>query len=146
MFDPQRGAHIRSLREFDDRITALYSGFQSADDYYFRAAAARVLDRIAVPTLILHALDDPFVRLIETTRQAIAANPRITFIETEHGGHCAFLAVPDAATGDDGYWAETTALRFIFEHAYTESLAFPSRSLMIGQGARGQGTSGHMEK
>src|ERR1700712_4542109 len=135
VFDPQRGAHIRSLRDFDDRITALYWGFQSADDYYHRAAAARVLDRIAVPTLILHALDDPFVRLIETTRQAIAANPRITFIETEHGGHCAFLAVPDAATGDDGYWAETTALRFIFEHAYAESLAFPSRSLMIGQGA-----------
>ncbi len=146
VFDPQRGAHIRSLREFDDRITALYSGFQSADDYYYRAAAARVLDRIAVPTLILHALDDPFVRLIETTRQAIAANPKITFIETEHGGHCAFLAAPDPSSGDDGYWAETTALRFIFEHAYPESVAFPSRSLMIGQGVRGHDTSVHPEK
>jgi len=133
VFDPQRGAHITSLREFDDRITALYSGFQSADDYYFRAAAARVLDRIATPTLILHALDDPFVRLIEPTRAVIAANPNITFIETTHGGHCAFLAQPDPANGNDGYWAEHSALRFIFEHAWTQTPAFPSRALTIGQ-------------
>jgi predicted alpha/beta-fold hydrolase len=131
VFDPQRGAHIRSLRDFDDRITALYSGFKSADDYYYRAAAARVLDRITVPTLVLHALDDPFVRLIESTRESIAANPNITFIETKHGGHCAFLAQPE--TANDGYWAEHTALRFIFEHA-PESLGFPSRSLSIGLG------------
>ena len=131
VFDPQRGAHIRSLRDFDDRITALYSGFKSADDYYYRAAAARVLDRIAVPTLVLHALDDPFVRLIESTRESIAANPNITFIETKHGGHCAFLAQPEASS--DGYWAEHTALRFIFEHA-PESVGFPSRSLSIGLG------------
>ena len=58
-FDPNRTVGLRSIREFDDRITALYSGFTGADDYYYRAAAARVLDRIAVPTLILHALDDP---------------------------------------------------------------------------------------
>ncbi len=116
-FDPQRAANIRSLRDFDDRITALYSGFQSADDYYHRAAAARVLDRIAVPTLILHAHDDPFVRLLGPTRALIAANPNIAFIETAHGGHCAFLAKPDPAAGNDGYWAEHTALRFILEHA-----------------------------
>jgi predicted alpha/beta-fold hydrolase len=132
VFDPQRSAGIGSLREFDDRITALYSGFKSADDYYYRAAAARVLDRIAVPTLILHALDDPFVRLIPNTRELIAANPNITFIETAHGGHCAFLAKPDDASGNDGYWAEHTALRFVFEHAWSESLAFPSRSLTLG--------------
>ena len=42
--------------DFDDRITAPYSGFASAKDYYYRASAARrVIDRIAVPTLVLHA-------------------------------------------------------------------------------------------
>jgi predicted alpha/beta-fold hydrolase len=138
VFDTQRSSNIRSLREFDDRITALYSGFRSADDYYHRAAAARVLDRIAVPTLILHALDDPFVRLVDETREAIAANPHITFIETTHGGHCAFLATPDRSTGNDGYWAEHTALRFIFEHAWPESLAYPSRSLTIGANDAGR--------
>ena len=54
---------IHSLRQFDNQIVARYCGFRDADDYYFRAASARVLDRIAVPTLILHALDDPFVRM-----------------------------------------------------------------------------------
>ncbi len=64
-----------------------------ADDYYYRAAAARVLDRITVPTLILHALDDPFVRLTPETRaQHPRTTPHITLIETAHGGHCAFLA------------------------------------------------------
>ena len=116
-YDPQRANHITSLREFDDRITALYSGFHSADDYYFRAAAARVLDRIAVPTLIIHAADDPFIRFTEDTRSAIKSNSNITLLETEHGGHCAFLAKPEPTCHDDGYWAEHTTLRFVLAHA-----------------------------
>jgi uncharacterized protein len=116
-YDRNRAAGIRSLREFDDRITALYSGFTNADDYYYRAAAARVLDRIAVPALILHALDDPFVRLTDETREKIRRNPNITLAESNHGGHCAFLAQPDDANGYDGYWAEHTLLRFLLAHA-----------------------------
>jgi uncharacterized protein len=116
-YDRNRATGIRSLREFDDRITALYSGFNSADDYYYRAAAARVLDRIAVPTLILHALDDPFVRLSAESRDKMKANPYITLVESKHGGHCAFLAQPDEASGYDGYWAEHTLLRFLLAHA-----------------------------
>ena len=116
-YDPGRAAGIHSLRQFDDRITALYSGFRSADDYYTRAASARVLDRITVPTLVLHAQDDPFIRLTAETRIKMAANPNITFIETGHGGHCAFLAQPDPANGYDGYWAERTLLHFILANA-----------------------------
>jgi predicted alpha/beta-fold hydrolase len=116
-YDRNRAAGIHSLREFDDRITSLYSGFASADDYYYRAAAARVLNRITVPTLILHALDDPFIRLTAETRETINANPRITLVETKHGGHCAFLAQPNRSTGYDGYWAEHTLLRFLLSHA-----------------------------
>jgi predicted alpha/beta-fold hydrolase len=117
-YDPQMAGGITSLREFDDRITALYCGFQSADDYYYRASAARVLERITVPTLILHAADDPFVRLIPSTREIIATNQCITLLETDHGGHCAFLARPDRSIGNDGYWAEHTALNFILNHSH----------------------------
>ena len=116
-FDPQAATGIGSLREFDNRITALYSGFQSADDYYYRAAAARVLDRIAIPALLIHACDDPFIRLTPETRTIIEANPHITLLETGHGGHCAFLATPEHTNGNDGYWAEHTALRFVLSHA-----------------------------
>ena len=118
-FDPRRSEGIHSVREFDDRITALYSGFRDADDYYFRAAAARVLDRIAVPTLLIHACDDPFIRIVPATRAVVGANPKITLLETEHGGHCAFLADREPANGNDGYWAEHTALRFVLEHVRT---------------------------
>lgn len=116
-YDPQMASGIATLRDFDHRITALYSGFTSADDYYYRAASARVLPTIAVPTLIVHAADDPFIRFTPETRAAIEANPHITWLESEHGGHCAFLAPPDPATHNDGYWAEHTALRFLLDNA-----------------------------
>jgi predicted alpha/beta-fold hydrolase len=116
-YDRNRATGIHSLREFDDRITALYSGFSSADDYYYRAAAARVLDRISVPTLILNALDDPFIRLTSESREKIKANPHITLLESEHGGHCAFLSEPNQTSGYDGYWAEHTLLHFLLAHS-----------------------------
>lgn len=116
-FDPQRSEGLSSIRGFDNRITALYGGFRNADDYYYRSSAARVLGQIRVPTLLIHACDDPFVRITAETRATIAANPALTLLETEHGGHCAFLAEPDLANGDDGYWAEGTALRFVLDHA-----------------------------
>ena len=68
---------------------------------------------ITIPTLILHALDDPFVRLSTATRAALLANPHVVLLEPEHGGHCAFLADPDRRVGDDGYWAEHTLLNFL---------------------------------
>jgi predicted alpha/beta-fold hydrolase len=75
------------------------------------------VDRIAVPTLILHAIDDPFVHIARETLAALEANPHITLLQPEHGGHCAFLAPPDRARGEDGYWAEMTLLRFVLAHA-----------------------------
>jgi uncharacterized protein len=105
---------IRSVREFDDKITAPYSGFADAKDYYYRAASARVIHTIAVPTLVLHALDDPFIRITPETYEALQGNPEITLIETKHGGHCAFLA---DANGYDGYWAEKILLGFVLSAA-----------------------------
>ena len=101
---------VRSIREFDNKIVAPHNGFRNADDYYFRAASARVLDRIAVPTLVLCANDDPFIRLLPETRAALLANPHIEFVETSHGGHCAFLG---RGPGDEIHWAEATVVRYL---------------------------------
>jgi predicted alpha/beta-fold hydrolase len=111
-FDVSRLRGISSLRLFDDRITAHYCGFAGADDYYARAAASNVVGRIAVPALILHAANDPFIRVREETRQRMAKNPNITYIETEDGGHCAFLGERNGKPGDDGRWAETEVVEF----------------------------------
>src|ERR1019366_9293673 len=62
-FDPTRLRGIRSLRDFDDRVTAYYCGFRGADDYYARCSAANVVDRIAVPAFILQSANDPFIRI-----------------------------------------------------------------------------------
>lgn len=60
---------------------------EGKEDYYFSSAAARVLERIAVPTVLIHTKHEPFIRILPETRAKLAANPHITSIETEHGGH-----------------------------------------------------------
>jgi predicted alpha/beta-fold hydrolase len=109
-FDVARLRGLKTLRQFDDQITAYYCGFDGAVDYYARAAASNVVDRIAVPSFILHAANDPFIRLLPETRAKILANPNITFLETEDGGHCSFIADRD---GDDGYWAEREVIEYL---------------------------------
>ena len=102
---------VHSIRTYDEYILSPSAGFSGADDYYYRSSAARVIDRISVRSLILHAQDDPFIRILPETRAKLVANPHINFVETEHGGHCAFLAA--ATSTDDGYWAESTLHRFV---------------------------------
>jgi predicted alpha/beta-fold hydrolase len=122
-FDTRRLRGIRSLREFDDKVTAYYCGFTGVDDYYDRASAAHVVERIAVPTLVLHAANDPFVHITAETRRKILSNKNITFVETADGGHCAFVGIPvrsragvgkdSAGRYDDGYWAEHEIVNFL---------------------------------
>jgi hypothetical protein len=116
-FDRARLRGIRSLREFDDKVTAYYCGFKGAVDYYDRASAAHVVDKISVPALILHSVNDPFIRITPETRQKVLANPNIRFVQTEDGGHCAFIGArggtPNGASRDDGYWAETEIVNFL---------------------------------
>jgi len=109
-YDLSRMRGVKSLREFDDKVTAFYCGFDGASDYYARAAASNVVDRILVPTFILHARNDPFIRILRETRRKIAANPNITFRETEDGGHCSFIGERD---GYDGHFAEREVVEFL---------------------------------
>jgi predicted alpha/beta-fold hydrolase len=71
-----------------------------------------VVDRIEVPTLILHSQDDPFIRLTPETREKLVANPWIRFVETRHGGHCAYLS---RGRGVDIHWAEAAVIRFLVD-------------------------------
>jgi hypothetical protein len=109
-FELSRLHGVKTLREFDDKITAFYCGFTGASDYYARSAASNVVDRIAVPAFILHAANDPFIRILPETRAKISANPHITFLETEDGGHCSFIG---ERNGYDGHWAERQVVEFL---------------------------------
>ncbi len=102
---------VRTVRQFDDVFTAPHFGFDGAEDYYHRASAMRVVDRIRVPTLVITAEDDPFVPAAMFDAPALRDNPCITTIVTRHGGHCGFVSGPGSE--DDGYWAESSIVRFV---------------------------------
>ena len=120
---------VRTIREFDDRFTAPLNGYAGADDYYYRAASMRVVDRIRVPTLILSAGDDPFIPAAPLRDPKVTGNPFITVIITPHGGHCGFLEPSrDGGDGYDGYWAEETAVAFAAARTGTTDMAGTGRS------------------
>ena len=100
---------LRSIRDFDEMVTAPHFGFHGAADYYARASATPLVARIAVPTLVIHSSDDPFVRLLPETVAALRANVNVTLLETAHGGHCGFLGERE---GYDGRWAERKIVEF----------------------------------
>jgi uncharacterized protein len=110
-YDVTRLRGLRSLRDFDDRITAFYCGFTGAEHYYAQSSASPFLGRIAIPTLVIHSLDDPFIRITPASHAGLLANPCIRYLQTERGGHCGFLAA--ARDGDDGRWAERTVVEFL---------------------------------
>ena len=73
LYDARRVARARTLYEFDDLVTAPLHGFRGVRDYWTRASSAPWLDRIGVPTLLLNALNDPFLpaeALLAATRRA----------------------------------------------------------------------------
>ncbi len=109
---------VRSVRQFDDVITARFCGFRDADDYYARSSAQRVLAGISVPTLILTAQDDPMVPFASFTDPAIRANPHITLVAPRYGGHCGFLA---RASDGERFWAEARIVEFCRVHSRIEN-------------------------
>jgi predicted alpha/beta-fold hydrolase len=109
-FDMSKLKRIRTVRDFDEAYTAPYFGFADAEDYYHRASAMRVIDRIRVPALIITAEDDPFVPAAPFRDPSVAGNAHITLQLCTHGGHCGFVGPRNGL--DDGYWAEREIVDF----------------------------------
>jgi predicted alpha/beta-fold hydrolase len=109
-FDLSALERVSTIRAFDDAYTAPSHGFGDAANYYHRASALRVAGDITIPTLIVSALDDPFVPADQFRDPAVRDNHHITVTLPRHGGHCAFVGRPDDR---DGYWAESTAVAFL---------------------------------
>jgi len=103
----------RTFREFDDAATAPLHGFRDADDYYRRCSSAAFLDAVRVPTLLVHAEDDPFLPPEVIPHVTVRANPQLRSLFTHAGGHVGFVSGPLWARY---YWAETRAAAFVAEH------------------------------
>jgi len=101
---------LNTFWQFDDQVTAPLHGFKGADDYYTRASSLQYIPRIRVPTLILHASDDPFMYV--HTPPTPDELPENVWLElTAHGGHVGFVSglIPGLAN----YWGERRLLDWI---------------------------------
>ena len=102
LYDARGLDRLRTVRDFDELYTAPHGGFVDAEDYYARSSALPFVPRIRVPTLIVHARDDPLVPCGPLLRPGTTDNPCVLKTTPPHGGHVAFVSA-----GKRGrFWAE----------------------------------------
>jgi uncharacterized protein len=94
LFDGALLERADSIYEFDDAVTAPVHGFADAHDYYSRSSSLAFLERIARPTFLLSAIDDPFLprAVLDEVRKIASRNRCLELEFTEHGGHAGFIA------------------------------------------------------
>lgn len=115
---PQNGlVPIRTVRQFDDFITAPQFGYRDAQDYYDHVGAKRVAAQIRLPVLMITAKDDPFVPYAVFLAAKIADNPAIRFVAPDHGGHCGFIS---KHSGPARFWAEQRIVDFCAQLAQVD--------------------------
>ncbi len=100
---------VRSVRQFDDKITAPQFGYRDAQEYYDAVGAKKVITQVRVPMLMITAQDDPFVPYEMFLRANPGQNAAIRFIAPEHGGHCGFIS---KRSGAERFWAEQRIVEF----------------------------------
>lgn len=101
---------VRTIRAFDELVTSPLNGFEDARDYYARCSSVGFLERIEVPTLLLHAADDPFLPPEAIPARAAAANPDVTLDLVSAGGHVGFMTGTPWAPR---FWADERAADFL---------------------------------
>ena len=109
---------IRTVRDFDDLITARFCGFEGAEDYYERSSAMQLIAGIRRPTFILAAQNDPVVPFTSFVGAAIDENSNITLLAPRYGGHCAFIS---QEWGDERFWSEARVVDFCKERSTVKS-------------------------
>ena len=101
---------MKTFRDFDDAVTAPLHGFQGADEYYERCSSIGYLRHVVTPTLILHALDDPFM-----TRDIVPGedelSPAVTLELSANGGHVGFVS--GRLPWKPRYWLEERIIRHL---------------------------------
>jgi len=109
----ERLPELDSFRKFDNAITAPLHGFRDVDDYYAQSSSKQFLRAIRTPTLLIQALDDPFL-----PPQALPGEdelgPAVTLELSRHGGHVGFIAGPSPL--QPCYWLEQRILQALKTH------------------------------
>jgi hypothetical protein len=100
---------VHNLRDFDDLFTAPNNGFKSADDYYTKSSSLQFLPRIAIPTLLVQAQNDPFLAKECFPVTEAQDNPNLYLEMPKYGGHVGFH-LPGK---ENIYWSEKRAAQFL---------------------------------
>ena len=94
---------IKTIEEFDERYTAPINGFLSAANYYEQCSAKQYLKHVRIPTLIIHALDDPFMTEEILPKKQDKVSSSVTLELSKHGGHVGFV---EGSCSQPSYWLE----------------------------------------
>ncbi len=102
---------IKDFKDFDDRYTAPIHGFKNANDYWEKCSSKPHIPNITIPTLIVNAIDDPFLPDACIPIKEANQNKNITLCATKAGGHVGFISF----NRKNMYWSEKTAIEFLNE-------------------------------
>jgi len=108
LFAEGRERGLRTVREYDDRVTAPFGGYESAAQYYERSSAGPWLREIDRPALVLAAADDPMIPVDSVARWPLAPSVRREIVPT--GGHVGFVSRSQAP---GWFWAPDRAMAFL---------------------------------
>lgn len=103
---------VRSVYDFDDRITAPFFGFGNAPGYYGTQSSRLFLEGIEVPALFVHSKDDPMIPFRVYDHEAFRKNRHLRLLAVEHGGHVGFLA-----RGGNRFWVDSVLVEWLREQA-----------------------------
>lgn len=131
LFDAEALAKARSLAAFDDIVTSRVHGFAGADDYYTRCSAIRFLRGVRRPTLLLSAIDDPFLPadVLDAVREIVGDTPSLEAEFHARGGHVGFVG--GTAPWRPAYYAEQRVTDFLAPHL-TASASAGRRAQAVG--------------
>jgi len=110
-YPPSLLKEIKSLLHFDDVVTAPLHGFKNAMDYYNQCSSTKYISQIQTPTLIINAVNDPFLTEECFSNLKLNSNQFVTAILPRFGGHVGFTLLKNSGI----YWSEKMAIKFVDE-------------------------------
>lgn len=99
---------VQTLWDFDEYFTGPIHGFDGAEDYYAKSNAKQFLHQTSIPTLMITALDDPFLTEESSIFEIARKSKNLYFLAPKYGGHVGFTTF-----GANYYWNEYKTLQFI---------------------------------
>ena len=112
VLDLEQVDQARSIWDFDEAVTAPLNGFEDATDYYTKCSSRGFLSAVQVPTLMVHAIDDPFLPPGAIPRAEAEGNPSLSLRLSQRGGHVGFVR---GAPWSPSFWGEIEIAEFFFD-------------------------------